>query len=85
VRVREMMRGRTSHRKEETNVVERNEQKKEGKKGGKIWMEMMGRHQIVTKRSDEGKGLAQKRNKQMNKRKKSLVGSSGCVNITKVI
>jgi hypothetical protein len=30
------MRGRISQRKEETNVVERNERKKEGKKGGKI-------------------------------------------------
>jgi hypothetical protein len=48
-------------------------------------MEMMGRHQSVTKRSDEGKGLAKKRMKQMNKRNKSLVGSSGCVNITQVI
>ena len=66
-----MMRGRISQRKEETNVEERNEQKKEGKKAGKIWMEMMGRHQTVTKRSDEGKGLAKKRKKQMNKRKKS--------------
>jgi hypothetical protein len=60
-----MMRERISQRKEETNVEERNEQKKERKKGVKIWMEMIGRHQTVTKRSDEGKGLTKKKTKQM--------------------